>query len=120
MAAEPVGQWLIFVAYCLVLRSRAKWRQSKDGEWTDKHAGAARYRRVHQRTRSPHPRAANRAVATGGCLSASHRGTVTYGCGGPHRARTAANWQANRDWSRRRSVVGVAPDDRWSAALEGI
>ena len=100
-------------------RSGNKARLQKPGRdlQADKHAGTAGYRRLHQRTRTTHRCAADRASATGERLSASNRATASYRCGGPRRARTAANRQANRDWRRRRSLAGAAPDDCRPVAL---
>src|SRR5260370_42624315 len=82
-----------------------------------KHAGTAGYRRLHQRTGTTNRRAADRASAAGESMSTANYKTAGYKCGGTRRTRAAANRQANRDWTRRRSLAGAALDDRRPAAL---
>jgi len=85
-----------------------------------KHAGTAGYHRLHQCAQPTDCGPAHRASSTRESLPAPHRTTACYGCGGPDRARTAADRQANRDRRGRRPLVGAALDDCWSAALAAI
>src|ERR1700690_1945492 len=83
-----------------------------------RHAGTAGYLRLHQRSRTAHPRETDRASAAGESVSAPNRTTPYYECGWPPGARTATNRQTHRHWSGRRFLAGVAPDDRRPVALE--